>query len=387
MLVQKYGGSSVATTQKIMNIAKNIKKRLLAENKILVVVSAMGKTTNNLITLCEKIANSPQKRELDALLSSGEQISASLLAIALNNKKVKAISLNAFQAQINTTSDFNKALIKSIDKQKLMSYFKDYDVLVVTGFQGIDSKNNITTLGRGGSDTTAVALASVLNCDCEIFSDVESVYSVNPELFKKAKKLKVLSYDQMLEMASGGAKVLDTRCIEIAKKYNVKIYLGKSLENDHSKGTYIMQKKFIEEVSVLNMSVRDNITKAEIKTSFISQIITNLKNINLNLEMFCYQNNKISFICKKNEQKNIKNTVKLQKNNTKLTFFENLCKFTLVGFGFVTHPEIVESLTNVIKQNNIDLISLYITETTISFLIKEEEKLKAISLLTKLFKL
>ncbi|MBR1925416.1 MAG: aspartate kinase [Clostridia bacterium] len=387
MLVQKYGGSSVATTQKIIKIAKNIKRRLETEGKILVVVSAMGKTTNNLITLCEKITNSPQKRELDALLSSGEQISSSLLAIALNNNKVKAISLNAFQAQINTTGDFNKALVKTINKQKLLSYFKDFDVLVITGFQGTDSKNNLTTLGRGGSDTTAVAIASVLNCDCEIFSDVESVYSVNPELFKKAKKLKVLSYDQMLEMASNGAKVLDARCVEIAKKYNVKIYLGKSLENDHSKGTYIMEKNFIEEVSVLNMSIRDNITKAEIKANFISQVVKNLKNINLNLEMFCYQNNKISFICKKSEQKIIKNALKQQKNNTKLKFFENLCKFTLVGFGFVTHPKITENLTNLMQKNNIDLISLYITETTISFLIKEDEKLKAISLLTKLFKL
>ena len=277
MLVQKYGGSSVATTEKIIDIAKNIKIRLEKENKMIVVVSAMGKTTNNLISLCSEITLSPQKREFDALLSTGEQISASLLAIALNNQNIKAISLNAFQAKIKTTSDFNKALIKTIDKQKLLSHLKNYDVLVITGFQGVDSKNNITTLGRGGSDTTAVALASVLNCNCEIYSDVESVYTINPELFKNAKKLKVLSYDQMLEMASGGAKVLDTRCVEIAKKYNVKIYLGKSLENNHNKGTYVMQKNSIEDVSVLNISIRDDVIKAEINSNFISQTIKDLK--------------------------------------------------------------------------------------------------------------
>ena len=387
MLVQKYGGSSVATTEKIIDIAKNIKIRLKKENKMIVVVSAMGKTTNNLISLCNEITLSPQKRELDALLSSGEQISASLLAIALNNQNIKAISLNAFQAKIKTTNDFNKALIKTIDKQKLLSHLKNHDVLVITGFQGVDSKNNITTLGRGGSDTTAVALASVLNCDCEIYSDVESVYTINPELFKNAKKLKVLSYDQMLEMASNGAKVLDTRCVEIAKKYNVKTYLGKSLENNHNKGTYVMQKNSIEDVSVLNISIRDDVIKAEINSNFISQTIKDLKNINLNLEMFYYQNNKISFICKKNEQKSIKNAVKTQKNNTKLNFFENLCKFTLVGFGFVTHPIIAEKLSDLLYKNNINLINLYVTETTISFLINQKDKLKAISLLTKLYKL
>lgn len=384
MIVLKYGGSSVSTISKIIKIAKNIKNTI--NDKLVVVVSAMGKTTNKLSLLAEKISKNINNRELDALLSTGEQQSACLMAMALSNFGLKAISLNAFQAGIKTTSNHTKALIKSIDTKRILKLFKSYDVIVITGFQGF-YKRNITTLGRGGSDTTAVALASALNAKCEIYTDVEAVYTTNPKDFSEAKKLQTLSFDMALEMASAGAKVIDERALEIAKKFNTQIFLGKTCENDKTKGSYVMSKDFLEKPKVFGLSVRENIIMCEIHTKNISQILSKLKISNFNLEMFCVFDDKISFICKKNELKTLEKVLKNVKNLKLIKFYENLSRFTLVGTGFSTHPDITENLVSCLDKKQIKLQNLILTETTISFLSLKERSREVILLLTSQFDL
>ncbi|PJC57395.1 MAG: aspartate kinase, partial [Ignavibacteria bacterium CG_4_9_14_0_2_um_filter_37_13] len=204
IVVQKFGGSSVADTDKIKRIAEKIQKRVLEGNKLIVVVSAMGKTTDNLLKLAKEISAKPDPRELDMLLTTGEQISISLLAIALNQLNIRSKSLNAFQAEIMTTGDFNEARIKNIKSQKIFDLLEEFDVIAIAGFQGVNAEGDLTTLGRGGSDTSAVALAAALQAPCEIYSDVDGIYTCDPLLHPNAKKLKHVTYDEMLEMASLG---------------------------------------------------------------------------------------------------------------------------------------------------------------------------------------
>ena len=238
IIVQKYGGTSVASLEKISAIAKELKE-IAKDLKIVVVVSAMGKKTNELLEKATFLDEKATGREVDALLSTGEIETASLLALALKKEGVKAKSLSGRQAGIFTSLSHNKAYIEKIDCKKLFRHLKVSDVLVVAGFQGMNSLGDITTLGRGGSDTTAVALASALNAPCEIYTDVAGVHTTNPKDYEKAKSLKFINYDEIIELAFSGAKVLDVRAIEIAKKYNTPVFVGQSLEKDKSKGTYI----------------------------------------------------------------------------------------------------------------------------------------------------
>ena len=238
IIVQKYGGTSVASLEKISAIAKELKE-IAKDLKIVVVVSAMGKKTNELLEKATFLDEKATGREVDALLSTGEIETASLLALALKKEGVKAKSLSGRQAGIFTSLSHNKAYIEKIDCKKLYKHLKVSDVLVVAGFQGMNNLGDITTLGRGGSDTTAVALASALNAPCEIYTDVAGVHTTNPKDFEKAKSLKFINYDEIIELAFSGAKVLDVRAIEIAKKYNTPVFVGQSLEKDKSKGTYI----------------------------------------------------------------------------------------------------------------------------------------------------
>jgi aspartate kinase len=223
MVVQKYGGSSVADIERIKNVAARIEKRVKNGDKLIVVVSAMGKTTNELIALAGKISSQPSPRELDMLLATGEQVSAALLSIALMELGVRSISYNAFQLNINTFGEFSNARIADINLNKIYSELEARDVLVVTGFQGINPEGDLTTLGRGGSDTSAVAIAAKACVPCEIYSDVAGIYTCDPKVHEKARKLEYITYDEMLELAALGAKVLHSRSVEIAKKYNVEL--------------------------------------------------------------------------------------------------------------------------------------------------------------------
>lgn len=244
LVVQKYGGSSVATSEKIKNVATLIKKRLCGEKsdapqKLAVVVSAMGKTTDGLLALSREVSANPDAREMDMLLATGEQVSAALLAMALQDIGVTAISHNAFQLGIVTSSSYSNARIQEIDLSRLQRDFETHQVVVITGFQGITEKGDITTLGRGGSDTSAVAIAAKAGATCEIYSDVPGIFTCDPNKVPGARKLDYITYDEMMELASLGAKVLHARAVELARKYEVVLYCGSTFSEE--RGTNVVK--------------------------------------------------------------------------------------------------------------------------------------------------
>jgi aspartate kinase len=259
--VLKFGGSSVADAEKIRAIAAKVAERCAAGEKLVVVVSAMGKTTNQLIELAGTVSpNSGRyKREMDMLLATGEQVSAALMAMALRDCGINALSLNAFQIGMITTETHSSARIRDIDSQRLASELEQRGVVVVTGFQGITAYGEVTTLGRGGSDTSAIAIAAALNCPCEIYSDVAGVYTCDPRIVPQAKKLDYITYEEMLEMASSGAKVLHSRGVEIADKQEVEVYCGKTFSDE--RGTRVVKKlpEWLEQPVVTGVAAADQI--------------------------------------------------------------------------------------------------------------------------------
>ena len=270
-IVIKFGGSSVADNEKLQTVANKTIKLYEEENNIVVVVSAQGKTTDKLIKEADELALKPNKRELDVLLSAGEQISASKLAILLNYLGYEATSLMGWQVGIHTNEESQNAKIEYIDTERIEKELKDRKIVVVAGFQGIDENNNITTLGRGGSDTTAVALATALEAkQCYIYSDVDGIYSADPNKISKTKKLKDISYEEMYELSSEGAKVLHDRCVEIAEKNNIPIITGSTFNDNpgtvisrkiEASGVKSIIKKDISRISVVGFGIssRDEI--------------------------------------------------------------------------------------------------------------------------------
>ena len=233
LVVQKYGGTSVANIAKIENVARKVIRAKEEGNQVVVVLSAMAGETDRLINLAHQVADEPDGREYDALISTGEQVTVTLLAMMLNRLGHKAKSFLGFQAKILTDQAYKKARILSIDNKTIRNELKKGYIVVVAGFQGVDSDNNITTLGRGGSDTSAVALAAALRADvCDIFTDVEGVYTTDPNICSKARRLDRISYDEMLEMARSGAKVLQPRSVEMAKKFQVPVYVRSSFTDE-----------------------------------------------------------------------------------------------------------------------------------------------------------
>lgn len=251
IIVQKYGGTSVGSAERIKAVASRIKIYVEKGHSVVVVVSAMGKTTDSLVDLVNSITKNPDRREMDMLLSTGEQVSISLLAMALHEINIDAISYTGSQIKVLTDGNFANAKIVSISTDKILSSLQQNKVVIVAGFQGIDENENITTLGRGGSDTSAVALAAVLQSrDCEIYTDVDGVYTADPRIVSEPKKLKEISYDEMLELARLGATVMHSRSIEFAKKYNVRLHIRSSF--NFEEGTIVMPREEMMEKFVIS---------------------------------------------------------------------------------------------------------------------------------------
>jgi len=263
LIVQKYGGSSVATPEKIKQVAAGIKRRVDEGESLVVVVSAMGKTTNMLISLAREVSADPSPRELDMLLATGEQTSSALLAMALGDLGVPAMSCNAFQLEMTTTGDFSNARIMDLNLDRLKRRLEAHRVLVVTGFQGVTPDGDVTTLGRGGSDTSAVAIAAKCGCPCEILSDVPGVYTCDPNRFP-ARKLDYITYDEMLELSSLGAKVLHSRAVEIAKKYSVDLYCASTFSDE--RGTRVVNSlpEWLEQPVVTGITGDENQARVSI---------------------------------------------------------------------------------------------------------------------------
>jgi aspartate kinase len=400
IIVQKYGGSSVADTEKIKNVAKRIKKKLSEKAKLVVVVSAMGKTTDNLIKLAKEVSKKIVLRELDMLLTTGEQVSASLLALSLNDIGVKSKSLNAFQAAIMTTGEFTQARIKNLKTKKINDLLKENDAVIITGFQGITEDGEVTTLGRGGSDTSAVALAAALNAKCEIYSDVAGIYTTDPRLYPNAKKLKYVTYDEMLEMSSLGAKVLHSRSVEIAKKFGITIYCGSTFSDEE--GSYVMEKN-IEQPVVSGLSVMDNqmqvtLSNLPIDYNLVRLIFEKVARVGLNVDMISVISNaglNISFTIieekKSHAAKALAQIFKKmkgfdQKNGTPDIHYQSgYSKISIVGIGMKSSSGVASKFFKAMQ--NVPLKLVTTSEIKISCLIEAKFKDKAVKAIAKEFEL
>ncbi|MBW5458002.1 aspartate kinase [Clostridium sporogenes] len=397
-IVQKYGGTSVATVEKIKNVAKSIVKRKKEGNDIVVVVSAMGHTTDNLINLAKDISNIPDKRELDALISTGEMVSSSLLSMAIKELGEDAISYTAYQINISTNGQHGKSLINDIDEKKINKSLKEGKVVVVAGFQGINCEGNITTLGRGGSDTSAVAIAAKLNnAVCEIYTDVDGIYSVDPRVYNKAKKLDYIDYEEMLELSSLGAQVMHSRSIELAEKYNIPIYVG--LSNSNIKGTVIrgMNNMNMEIKSVTGLATSDDdvaITMEDINENIniVADIFTKLAEKQINVDMISQTapiNSRISlsFTIPKEDLQDGMKIIKGYATKDKIKIDENLTKFSIVGMGMKNTYGVAAKMLKIFSDNNIKIKMITTSEIRITCAINVEDKINAINLVANEFNL
>lgn len=397
IVVQKYGGSSVGTIEKIKKVAEKIIERKNNKDSLVVVVSAMGDTTDDLIALAKKITDNPDRRELDALLSTGEMISSSLLAMTLKNLGCDAVSYTAYQIGIKTSGQYGKSLIDDINKKKIEESLKEGKVVIAAGFQGINEEGDITTLGRGGSDTTAVAIAVKLNGICEIYTDVDGIYSVDPRKYPKAKKLDEIDYEEMLELASLGAQVMHSRSIELGEKYKTPIYVGRSCGN--IKGTVIKEVNHMnmESKPVTGLATSDDdaaVTISDIDNhiNVLSSLFESLAERRINVDMISQtapieDKVNISFTIPKEDLKECLKIIKPFADKRNITIDEHITKFSIVGIGMKTTSGVAAGMFKLFSENNIKVKMITTSEIRITCAIKQEDKMKAINIVAEEFKL
>ena len=373
-LVHKYGGSSVATTEKIQAIAQRLAQLRQQGHSLVVVCSAMGKTTNRLIALAKEVNPTPSKREMDALLSTGEIQTVSLMAMALQALGVDAISMTGFQSGFITNAVHSKAFIKEINTQRVEQYLQEGKVVVIAGFQGITEDGHIATLGRGGSDTTAVAIAATLGCSCEI------------------------SYDEMMEMSALGAGVLETRCVELAKKYQVDLYLGRTLEEERKGTTVMSQPVFFEDMPVTGISIKEHCAivtfrHMEYNAGTAASIFALIARSNLNLDMInqTILDGKVafSFSCSDEQASELEAHLKEDPDASALVLDirRDLTQLSLVGVGMATHTGVATQVFDTLARCSIPYYQITTSEISISFTIDPQNKEKAVQALAQAFHL
>ncbi len=372
LIVQKYGGSSVANAEKILRVAQRVIKTKKAGNKVVVVVSAMGDMTDDLITLADQINTDPQEREMDMLLSTGEQVSIALLAMAVHKLGHEAVSFTGSQVGIITDEFHSKARIQNISAERIKKALADGKIVIVAGFQGQTPSGEITTLGRGGSDLTAVALAVALKAKhCEIYTDVDGIYTADPRVIPEAQKMDVVTYDEILELASLGAKVMHSRSIEVGKKFNMPIWVCNS--HKEVKGTLITKEnKTMEEVVVSGVALAEDEAKITLfrvadRPGVAARVFQTLADANVNVDMIIQNKTKtnstdISFTVFKNE---LQKALKVVNANAKklgvgeVVSDQNIAKVSVVGIGMRSHSGIASKMFATLAKNkiNIDMIS------------------------------
>lgn len=390
IIVQKFGGSSVADAKKVMNVAGRVTDAYKEGNSVVVVVSAQGDTTDDLIDKAHEINENPSKREMDMLLSSGEQISIALLAMAIEKLGYPVISLTGWQAGFRTNANAGNARINKIDTERILSELDKKKIVIVAGFQGVDKYDDITTLGRGGSDTSAVAIAAAIHADkCEIYTDVTGVYTTDPRICKNAKKLDEITYDEMLELASLGANVLHNRSVEMAKKYNVKLEVKSSFEKVPGtivKEAVTVEKMLIRGVTRDNDVARISIMGLEDTPGIAFRIFSILAKANINVDVILQSighNDKkdISFTVSRNHLKqalelleNEKSTIKYEKINHR----EDVSKVSIVGAGMVNNPGVAAKMFEALYDAGINIHMISTSETKVSVLINIEKAERAV---------
>ncbi|WP_227766181.1 aspartate kinase [Zhaonella formicivorans] len=391
IVVQKFGGSSVANPECMARVAKRVIECRKAGNQVVAVVSAPGDTTDELISLSKKITNQPSCREMDMLLATGEQMSIALLAMAIHNLGYDAISLTGPQAEIITNDVHSKAKIICINAERIKSELDSGKIVIVAGFQGKTANGEITTLGRGGSDTTAVALAAALKADmCEIFTDVDGVYTADPRIVPQAKKLATISYDEMLELASLGAVVLQPRSVEFAKLHNVKLHVRSSF--NHNEGTIVQEVSAMEKEMVVSGVAHDlNVAKMTLfdvpdVPGIAQKLFSALAKENINVDMIIQSNsrneyNDISFTIEKEDTSKalaIVEKVKTEIGAKGVTFDDQVAKVSIVGAGMKSNSGVAAKMFEALAEENINIQLIATSEIKISCIIDRENAQKAV---------
>lgn len=390
IIVQKFGGSSVADAARVNNVASRIVDTYKEGNSVVVVVSAQGDTTDDLIEKALEINTNPSKREMDMLLASGEQISIALLAMAIEKIGVPVVSLTGWQAGFLTNSNAGNSRIIKVDTERILSEIDQKKIVIVAGFQGVDKYDNITTLGRGGSDTSAVAIAAAIHADkCEIYTDVDGVYTADPRIVKSAKKLDEITYDEMLELASLGANVLHNRSVEMAKKYGVKLEVKSSFEKVN--GTIVKEAISVEKMLIRGVARDNDVARIAIigledtpgiAFKVFSVLAKNSINVDVILQSIGRNNKKdISFTVTKN---NLQAALKLLEeeknvlNYEDITHREDISKVSIVGAGMVNNPGVAAKMFEALYDEGINIHMISTSETKVSVLINIKNAERAV---------
>jgi len=397
-VVQKYGGSSVATIEKIKAVAERVAEEKRSGRDIVVVASAMGKTTDQLIELASQTGGADNARELDALISTGEQTTVALLAMVLSGMGIPAVSLTGTQCGFLTNGNHARAKIVDIDANALKHHIEQGKVVVVAGFQGADALGNITTLGRGGSDTTAVALAAKLRYDCEIYTDVESIFTVDPRRCPGTRPLRRMTYDEMMEMAVLGTGALETRSVELAKKYGVRLYLGHAMERDKSKGTYIMEQDDTFEAMPVTGICLDNdytvfhITGAPADGSCLRDLFVIIARLDISVTLVSQQllpngSVALSFGCKQNDADLLQKAWAQTGFPYEFNVHDPLTKISLAGTGLITHSDIANRTFEVLYESGIRCYQVSTSEISLSVTVDAADAERGARLLAEEFEL
>jgi aspartate kinase len=399
IIVQKFGGSSVANVEKLEQVSEHIIDEVKRGNQVVVVVSAQGKTTDKLIAEEKEITKKVYPREHDVLVSVGEQITIAKLAMLLKEKKYNAVSLCGWQIPILTNSNHANARIRYIHNETIEEYLRAGNIVIVAGFQGTDENGNITTLGRGGSDTTAVALAASLKAErCDIFTDVDGVYTGDPRIVENVRKIQTISYEEMLELSSMGAKVLHNRCVEIGKKYNVPIYVKSTFEKN-SIGTLVTNKESLLEDLIINGVTKDDyisritIVGLENKIGKTYELFKLLSENDINVDIIVQSfgehiTKDIAFTVKMNDLAKTLEILEANKdilNAKEILHSENLSKVSIIGVGIANKPGVAATMFEALYENNINMHMVTTSEIKISVLVDAAESDKAVRAIHKKF--
>jgi len=399
LIVKKFGGTSVADKERIFNVARRCIKEYQAGNDVVVVLSAMGKQTDVLIEMAKDINPKPSKRAMDMLLTTGEQTSVALMEMAMGALGVPAVSLNAFQVAMHTTSAYSNARLKRIDTERIRHELDQRKIVIVTGFQGVNKYDDYTTLGRGGSDTTAVALAAALHADaCEIYTDVDGVYTADPRYVKNARKLEEITYDEMLDLATLGAGVLHNRSVEMAKKYGVQLVVRSSLSE--AEGTVVKEDVKVERMLVSGVAADRNVTRISVvglkdEPGMAFRLFDALAKANVNVDMILQSigregSKDISFTISGDATDDAIKA--LEENRDKLGNIEiktktNVSKVSVVGAGMMSNPGVAAKVFECLYNSHININMISTSEIRVTVLIDEENTEKAMNAMHDMFEL
>lgn len=395
-VVHKYGGTSVATLEKIQAVARHVADLKAQGHNLVVVASAMGAATDALKAMADDLGPDSSPREMDALLATGEQQTVALLALALKSLGVPALSLSGGQCGFVTTRHHQRARIKRIDPIRLRAALQSGAVPVVAGFQGVSESGDITTLGRGGSDTTAVALAAALGWDCEIYTDVNGIYTADPRRVPRARRLSCITYDEMMELSALGAGVLETRSVELAKKYRVRLFLGRALENDKQKGTYIMDSCSFEDTPITGLSTAGDCSiisaRGPMGGQWVSRILETIAGFDISVDTIAMQalsdrESKVSFFCSDQSACALIHRLEAEGLPIRVELQRGLSRISLVGAGMLARSGVAARAFGLLSGAGIPFYHITTSEISISLTVEQQHMDRALAILAHGFDL